>query len=288
MNSPISYHLAPGNVVQGRYDAYKLRGLLDETGMSKVFVAESKRHESLIVVKEYLHNRRSHAFEREGYAHDKIHELGGHPNIVSAIEFIPLDDGTNLGVFPYVSGETLKNKLLKLYPFVFHPSRIAKYFAEICGAIDYINGLGIIHRDIKSGNVIITEKPSGLVAKVIDFGVSVHPEIEDLDLEGGVAYGTPQFIAPEAIIGDKKDYRSDIYSLGILGFQLLCNAVPFDDSNLTKIALQHLEDPLPQISAFNPYVKPAMQEVLEIATAKKPEDRYQTANELKKYFLRAI
>jgi len=283
----INNHLRRGNVIRGRYDSYKLSGLLNETDMSNVFIAESIRHGSQIVVKEYLHNHRSRAFDREGHAHGRIYEFGGHPNIVPAIEFTTLDDGTKLGVFPYVSGETLKSKLARIFPAVPHPSRVAPYFANICDAVDYINSLGIIHRDIKSDNVIMTEKASGSVAKVIDFGVCVHPETEDLDIEGAII-GTPAYFAPETIKGINNDPRSDVYSLGILGFRLLCNIVPFEGNNYSEIALRHLEDPLPQISAFNPYVKPAMQEVLEIATAKKPEDRYQTANELKKYFLRAI
>src|SRR3989344_3885349 len=79
-------HLVPGNVIHGRYDSYKVLGHLAETGMSKLVIAESEKHGSSIAIKEFLHNGKSRAFEREAHAHNIIYELGRHPNIVSAIE----------------------------------------------------------------------------------------------------------------------------------------------------------------------------------------------------------
>ena len=274
-------HLVRGKVIHGRYDSYKVLGHLAATGMSKLVMAESEKHGSPIVIKEFLHNGRSRAFEREAYSHNIIYELGGHPNIVSAIDFITLEDDTKLGVFPHVAGETLKCKLLKMSPRAYTPRQIVKEFSEICKAMKHVNDLGIVHRDVKPANIIIAEKPSGSVAKLIDFGVSWHSDIKDFD-EEGLLYGTLGYMAPEVAAGTN-DPRSDTYSLGIMLFQALSNRLPFEDAGVMALISRHQNDPLPKI----PYVTPAVQEVLEIATAKRPEDRYPDAGELDKAFTKA-
>src|SRR3989338_7745075 len=168
MNSPISYHLAPGNVVQGRDDSYMVYRSLARTPMSNVSLAWGHRSGKPIVLKEYLHDRRARAFDREAYAHNLMYELGGHLNIIPAREFRILEDGTKLGFFSYVVGENLEKlihtKNEESGPFT--PAELVPIVSDICDAVDYIHSLGIVHRDLKPSNVLVSQGSLGPIARV--------------------------------------------------------------------------------------------------------------------------
>src|SRR3712207_1709783 len=158
--------------------------------------------------------------------------------------------------------------------------------ADICGALDFSHRNGIVHRDVKPGNVMIT--PAGSV-KVMDFGIARAVSDSAATMTSTAAViGTAQYLSPEQARGEGVDARSDVYSLGCLLYELVTGAPPFTGDSPVSVAYQHVrEDPrLP--SSINPAIPPELDAILMKAMAKNPANRYQSAAEMRNDLLRAV
>jgi eukaryotic-like serine/threonine-protein kinase len=210
-----------------------------------------------------------------------------HPSIVSVYD-TGEDDGpeghTPYIVMEYVEGNTLR-EVLKTQGQL-PPEQAMEITADVCSALDFSHRSGIVHRDIKPGNVMITS--SGAV-KVMDFGIARALADNAATVTATAAViGTAQYLSPEQARGESVDARSDVYSTGCLLFELLTGHPPFTGDSPVAIAYQHVREN-PQVpSSVNPVVPPALDSIVMKALAKNPLNRYQTAAEMRADLQRAL
>ena len=205
-------------------------------------------------------------FRREAQAAGRL----SHPNIVSIYD-IGEDEGVWYIAMEFVQGRELKDYFEANERFV--PADIVRIMTQILDALGYSHRLGVIHRDVKPANVIVLADGG---VKVADFGIA-HIESSNMTQAGSVL-GTPSYMSPEQIMGLPVDGRSDLFSAGVVLYQLLTGERPFTGSSTATMHKVLQEDPLPP-SRFNVQVPGAMDAVVRKALAKRPDERYQTADE---------
>jgi serine/threonine-protein kinase len=202
-------------------------------------------------------------FRREARAVAQL----SHPNVVSVID-AGEDGGHPYIVFEYVEGETLKQRIDRLgrLPVV----EAAAYGIEVGRGLAAAHAQRLIHRDVKPQNVLID--PEGR-AKVTDFGIARSLESDGLTKTGRVL-GTTDYVAPEQAMGQAVDARCDIYSLGVLLYEMLTGEVPFRADTLVGVAMKHVNEQMPDVQERCPGISSALAAVVERATAKEPKKRY--------------
>jgi beta-lactam-binding protein with PASTA domain/predicted Ser/Thr protein kinase len=209
-----------------------------------------------------------------------------HPAIVAVYDTGEESDGATplpYIVMEYVAGRTLKEVLTAERRLM--PERALEITADVCAALDFSHRNGIVHRDIKPGNVMLT--PTGTV-KVMDFGIAraVTSGTSTMTQTSAVI-GTAQYLSPEQARGESVDARSDVYSTGCLLYELLTGQPPFTGDSPVSVAYQHVrEDPIPP-SQVDPDVTPTIDAIVLKAMAKNPANRYQTAGDMRADLLRA-
>lgn len=208
-------------------------------------------------------------FQREAKA---VADLS-HPNIVEIYDIGQYNNRPYM-VMEYVKGKTLKEMLRKRGALdVNEALDIAK---QMVLAIKAAHDKGIIHRDIKPQNIII--KDDGTV-KVMDFGIALTKDNLQLTQTDSVM-GSVHYLAPELAKGSAASYQSDIYAMGIVLYEMLVGDVPFKDDTAVRICLKHIKEPLPSVRAFNPNIPQALENVVLIACAKNPRQRYGSTQEM--------
>ncbi|MGY1734235.1 Stk1 family PASTA domain-containing Ser/Thr kinase [Geodermatophilus sp. SYSU D01045] len=269
-------------------ERYEIGGVLGRGGMAEVHRGRDLRLGREVAVKVLRSDlARDPSFQvrfrREAQAAASLN----HPSIVAVYD--TGEDRTTSGATPYivmeyVEGETLRDVLRR--EGVLQPERAMSLAADICAALDFSHRNGIVHRDVKPGNVMIT--PQGSV-KVMDFGIARAVSDSAATMTSTAAViGTAQYLSPEQARGEAVDARSDVYSLGCLLYELVCGAPPFTGDSPVSVAYQHVrEDPrLP--SSINPAVPPELDAILMKAMSKNPANRYQSAAEMRNDLLRAL
>jgi serine/threonine-protein kinase len=196
-----------------------------------------------------------------------------HPNIVPIFS-VEERDGLVFYAMGFVDGETLAERVRRAGPLP--PSEGARVLQEAAWALSYAHGRGIVHRDVKPDNILI-EHATGR-AFLTDFGIA-HLASSTMTA-AGVSLGTPQFMSPEQAAGEEVDGRSDIYSLGIVGYAALTGKVPFDASTVQAILAMHLTKAPPTIESLRPGVPRRLAEVVERCLAKDRDERWASAEEL--------
>jgi hypothetical protein len=215
-------------------------------------------------------------FQREAEVVSRIH----HPNIVQVLESGGLADGRPYIVMELVSGENLRNMLLRRGRF--SPGEMLEILTPVCSALAAAHAAGIIHRDLKASNICIGQQGGKRVIKLLDFGIAklVEPDPEQPGLTvKGTRLGTPYAMPPEQIRGENIDERADIYSLGILLYQMLTGNYPFVGSSPHEIERLHLEAIPPRPSRSAP-VSPALEAVVLRCLQKEPDARFGSVGEL--------
>ncbi|WP_145962181.1 protein kinase domain-containing protein [Thermoflavimicrobium daqui] len=196
-----------------------------------------------------------------------------HPNIVNVFD-AGRDDDLYYMVMEYIEGVSLKDWIQKKKLSL---REIVSIGIQICEGLDYAHKHGIIHRDIKPHNILITL--DGHV-KVSDFGISRFVEGGTQLTETDVVIGTVHYFSPEQASGAKLSFTSDIYSFGIMLYEMVTGEVPFKNGNSVIIAYQHIEKPLPDPRKFNPNLPKSLYQIIDKATQKKPGDRYSSAMDI--------
>jgi eukaryotic-like serine/threonine-protein kinase len=269
-------------------ERYEIGGVLGRGGMAEVHRGRDLRLGREVAVKVLRSDlARDPSFQvrfrREAQASASLN----HPAIVAVYD--TGEDRTATGATPYivmeyVEGETLRDVLRREGRL--DPQRAMSLSADICGALDFSHRNGIVHRDVKPGNVMIT--PQGTV-KVMDFGIARAVSDSAATMTSTAAViGTAQYLSPEQARGDSVDARSDVYSLGCMLYELVTGAPPFTGDSPVAVAYQHVrEDPkLP--SSINPAIPADLDAILLKAMSKNPANRYQSAAEMRNDLLRAL
>jgi beta-lactam-binding protein with PASTA domain/predicted Ser/Thr protein kinase len=269
-------------------ERYEIGGVLGRGGMAEVHRGRDLRLGREVAVKVLRSDlARDPSFQvrfrREAQASASLN----HPAIVAVYD--TGEDRTTTGATPYivmeyVEGETLRDVIRREGHLP--AERAMALAADICGALDFSHRNGIVHRDVKPGNVMIT--PQGTV-KVMDFGIARAVSDSAATMTSTAAViGTAQYLSPEQARGESVDARSDVYSMGCLLYELVTGAPPFSGDSPVAVAYQHVrEDPrLP--SSINPQVPAELDAILLKAMSKNPANRYQSAAEMRNDLLRAL
>ncbi len=262
---------------------YKVIAQMGSGGMATVYKAYQERLDRFVAIK-MLHEAFQEdqnflaRFEREA----KIVARLEHPHIVQVFDF---DDynGRPYLVMKFVEGKTLKAELEDMPLTV---DEILRIMPPIADALDYAHGQGVLHRDIKPSNIIVDQHGTPYLT---DFGLARMAQVGDSTLSSDVLLGTPHYISPEQAMGNRDlDARTDLYSLGVVLYELVVGRVPFSADTPFAVIHDQIYRPLPKPSSINPELTPAVDAVLEKALAKSPSDRYSTATEMVDAFRRAI
>ncbi|HEU4941702.1 MAG TPA: protein kinase [Gaiellaceae bacterium] len=263
--------MTQGEVIAGRYELLELIG---KGGMSSVWKAHDRLLDRQIAIK-VLHPQYTEdeeyveRFRREARSVAQL----SHPNIVTVIDRGE-DAGRQFIVFEYVEGENLKELLGRTGPM---PVRDALVLAlQMARALSFAHGRGLIHRDVKPQNVLLNADGQ---AKMTDFGIAREVDVQGVTITGTVL-GTSEYIAPEQARGQQVDAQTDVYSLGVVLYELLTGAVPYDGENFVTVALKHVNEPAPNVLERRPDVPPRVATAVERAMAKSPDDRFDSMEEL--------
>ena len=260
-----------GTVLSGRY---RLEAKLGSGGMSTVYLARDETLDRPVAVK-VMHREMSEQpdqlerFRQEARAVAKL----SHPNVVSVID-AGEDGGYPYIVFEYVEGETLKQRIARVGAL--DVQEAIAYAIEIARGLTVAHARKMVHRDIKPQNILIDAEGR---AKLTDFGISRQLEQDGMTATGRVL-GTTDYVAPEQAMGQGADPRSDIYSLGVVLYEMLVGQVPFHADSQVGVAMKHVNEELPDVQRRRPEVSAAVALVVERATAKKPAERYQQIGEM--------
>jgi eukaryotic-like serine/threonine-protein kinase len=258
-------------VLSGRY---RLESKLGSGGMSTVYLALDEVLDRPVAVK-LLHREISEEadqlerFRREARAAARL----SHPNLVGVID-AGEDDGRPYIVFEYIEGRTLKRHIQDEGRLPIDEA--VAYAIEIGRGLTAAHARKLVHRDVKPQNVLID--PDGR-AKVTDFGIARSLEQKGMTVTGRVL-GTTDYVSPEQAMGEDVDERSDVYSLGIVLYEMLTGDVPFSAETQVGVAMKHVNEPMPDVQARRPEVSAAVASVIDRSTTKDPRDRYSTVAEM--------
>ncbi len=215
-------------------------------------------------------------FRREAQAAANL----SHPNIVPVFDWGE-DNGTYFIVMEFVDGRALSSILRTAGPL--HPDRAAEIAADVAGALAYAHRHGVVHRDVKPGNVLITEEGT---IKVTDFGIARAVNTEESLTQTGAVMGTATYFSPEQAEGMGVDSRSDIYSLGVVLFEMVTGRPPFLGDTPVAVASKHVREHPPAPREVNPGVPPDLEAIILKCLAKSPDHRYATGDDLRIDLLR--
>ncbi len=260
-----------GRVLKNRYK------LIDERGrgsMATVYIGRDLETNRIYAVKALSREAAadtelSERFKRE---FELLSRISG-PHVVAPIDFGD-DKGVLFIVMDYVDGHTLKHAVLTGGPF--KASRAIDVIEQSAAGVATAASRGVTHRDIKPQNLLLTV--DGTV-KLTDFGLARSHESKDITVTGFFV-GTPFYVAPEQVENSRRvDTRADVYSLGCVFFELLTGRVPYDGEHAWDVVMKHLNSPIPSVTALRPDLSPAYDEFFQRALAKRPDERFQSAQD---------
>jgi serine/threonine-protein kinase len=260
-----------GKLLNNRYEIIELTG---KGGMSLVYKAKDKLLNRYVAVKvlkeEFVENEQFiKKFNRESQAAASL----SHPNIVNVFD-VGSEDNINYIVMEFIDGMTLKHDLMLKEKF--ESEEATKIVRDIALALSHAHKNKIIHRDVKPHNILMTKEE---VPKVADFGIARAITSSTVTMTGETM-GSVHYISPEQARGGFVDERSDLYSLGIVYYELLSGKVPFDGENSVTIAIQHIQNEITPIKEIEPSISDDINYVVMKLIKKQPEERYQSADAL--------
>src|SRR5207249_1557896 len=266
-----------GQVVADRYHVVKKLG---EGGMGQVYLAEhvkmGRRSAIKVMNPSMVHDPDAVSrFNREAANASRI----THPNVCAIYDFGETPDGTIYLAMEFIEGEPLTDLLQREGALA--PVRAAHIFVQVADALQAAHDLGIVHRDLKPDNIMLTRARDGAdVVKVVDFGIAKAVGGDDSQkvTKTGLVVGTPEFMSPEQLAGDRLDGRSDLYSLALVLYRMLAGKLPLEATSVQETMIKRLTDEPTKLAAVRPDLTfpPGLQETLDGALARNPAERYQS------------
>ena len=263
--------LAKGQKINDRYEVIKTIG---EGGMANVYLAEDTILNRKVAIKVLRGDLSSdekfiRRFQREALSVSNL----SHPNIVEVYD-VGEEDGQHYIVMEHIEGKTLKQLLKKRESLTL--TEVIDIMTQLTDGISHAHESYIIHRDIKPQNIMILD--DGKV-KITDFGIAMALNATQLTQTNSVM-GSVHYLPPEQASGKNATIKSDIYSMGIMMYELLTGTVPFRGDNAVEIALKHMKDKIPSVRKQDPSIPQSVENILLKATAKNPRNRYDSAKEM--------
>ena len=256
-------------------ERYEVKELLGSGGMGEVYLARDEVLNREVALKA-LHRQYANdegfveRFKREAQSAGAL----SHPNIVSVYDRGRSEDGSYYMAMEYVPGGTLKDRILKDAPMPV--PEVAGIVSQVAGALGAAHEKGVIHRDIKPQNVLLTD--AGLV-KVVDFGIA-RAASATVATRTSLVLGTVSYMSPEQAMGEQVGPASDLYSLGIVVYEMLTGELPFSAETPVAVAMKHVNEPPPSPKETRPDVPEGVDAVVVKLLSKDPDDRYSSAAEL--------
>jgi tRNA A-37 threonylcarbamoyl transferase component Bud32 len=266
-----------GRVIDGKY---RIDAEIGAGGMATIYRA-TRLHIGDVVAIKVLHSELlrdpqfAERFKREAQAAARLK----HPNVVAIYDFGVSEDGVIYLVMELVEGPNLRTIIKDTGPM--SAGIAAEIIRQVCAALTEAHRQHVVHRDIKPANIAVETTPDGPRVKVLDFGIASlrGGGVAATFTQTGAVLGTPAYMSPEQCLGEELDGRSDIYSLGVVLFEMLCGVVPFNSPTSTAVVMQHVQQAPPPLRVLNASVSPAVEAVVLRALAKRPEERFQTARD---------
>ncbi len=274
------------NLVGRTIGRYRVVARLGRGGMAEVYKAYQPGLDRYVAIKT-LHSHLVEdadfigRFEREAHAIGRLR----HPNIVQALDFEREGDLYFMAM-EYIDGPTLKEetKARKSANKFFTLQEVGRVFSALCSAIDYAHSRGMVHRDLKPANVMINQQGQVVLT---DFGIARIVGATQFTQTGALS-GTPAYMSPEQGQGEKADERSDIYSLGVMLYEMVTGIVPYDADTPFAVIMKHINEPLPMPRTVKPETPEPVERVILKAMSKNPDDRFQTAGEMARALREAV
>jgi serine/threonine protein kinase len=264
-------------------DKYRVDEFMSEGGMGTVYRGTHILMDKKVAIK-VLHPALASddtivaRFSREAKAASRI----SHPHALNVTDFGESEDGVVFLVMEFLNGSTLKEIVRSEGPMPL--PRVVEIMRQVCGALEAAHAENVVHRDLKSDNIMLIDVGGGDWVKVLDFGIAKIQEKGGQDPEltaPNLIIGTPQYMSPEQCSqASEIDSRSDIYSLGVILYEMLAGHVPFAGESPTAIMMKHLQDEPPSILDERNDLPEEVAQVVKRSLAKKPEDRFQTVGDL--------
>ncbi len=264
-----------GQILGGRYEIIAKIG---SGGMSHVYQARDTILNRIVTVKVLRSElAEDKDFVRRFQVEAQAVASLSHPNIVSIYD-VGQENGLPYLVMEYVEGLTLKRIIQKEGPL--SPAETVNLGVQVCAALAHAHEKGIIHRDIKSHNILVT--PGGRV-KVTDFGLARVLSVPSATVtQSGTVMGSVHYLSPEQARGEETGPKSDLYSLGVVLYETVSGRLPFQGDNPVTVALKHVQGPPPALCKDNPVIPQRLEEIIFKALAKDPAQRFQSAREMQK------
>lgn len=263
---------------------YRIDERLNEGGMGAVYRGTHVLMEKTVAIKVLRSSLAADQkivarFSREARAASRI----SHPHALSVTDFGESEEGVVFLVMEYLNGTTLKDTIRKEGPMQL--PRVVEIIRQVGGALDAAHEQGVVHRDLKSENIMLLATNGPEYAKVLDFGIAKIKEPEDGFDPGltspDLVIGTPHYMSPEQCSqAPDIDSRSDVYSLGVIIYEMLVGHVPFTGESPTTIMMKHLQEPAPSVLVERPDLPASLDRVVSRALAKQQQDRYQCVGDL--------
>ena len=260
---------------------YKVISKIGEGGMSSVYLAQHQTLDRKAAIKVLNPELTSKSEIRTRFFNEAVTlSKLNHQNIVTLYDFTEID-GTFYLIMEYVEGASLDNFIHKINKGPIPEGSAIEIFKQILDGFAYAHRKGIVHRDIKPSNIILTPD---YTPKILDFGIAKIMQSDNRLTRTGTKMGSILYMSPEQVKGQDVDYRSDIYSLGVTLYEMLAGKIPYENYQSDyEIQNDIVLRALPDITLFNPNVSKNIQSIIAKATAKNPEDRFQSCEEFKSY-----
>jgi serine/threonine-protein kinase len=273
-----------GKTLSGRF---RILEPLGSGGMGKVYKAMQSPLDRIVALKVLnpkYNNEKDPGFERRFFLEAALTAKLHHPNTITVHDYGRTEDGMLFIAMEFVEGETLQQMLQKEKTLPW--ARALNIAGQICRSLREAHKLGVIHRDLKPANVMVLHEETGSdLVKVLDFGLvkpflpDALPKLEPDLTQAGVLLGSPLYMAPESARSEA-DPRADIYSLGVLLFQVICGRPPFTGKDSIDIIVKHIREKPPRLKSLKPDLPDEVDAMVMRCLEKEPIDRYQSMDEM--------